>query len=84
MSAYVEILDSGIKRWVAIVELLGPVPLSDDSDNNGDGKVDVTAAKIALDHLQFFVANLWYAVVYVLTLTNRIARIRQRCSKKNC
>jgi hypothetical protein len=28
------------------------------------------------------VANLWYAVVYVLTLTNRIARIRQRCSKK--
>lgn len=64
LTATVEILGPGTKRRLPIVELFGPIQLGGDGDDDDDeddsSDVDIGAAKIALDHLRFFLANIWY------------------------
>ena len=62
LTATVEILGLGTKRRLPIVELFGPIELGgggDGDDDEDSSDVDVGAAKLALDHLRFFVTNLW-------------------------
>ena len=55
LSANVEILGRGdVKDDVALVELFGPLQLSEDDD-----QFDVAAAKLALEQLHFFLSHLW-------------------------
>ena len=64
LTATVEIFGPGTKRRLPIVELFGPIQLGgggdgDDDDDDDSLDVDVDAAKIGLDHLRFFVSNIW-------------------------
>ena len=50
-----EILGKGeVKDDVALVELFGPLQLSEDDD-----QFNVAAAKLALEQLHFFLSHLW-------------------------
>jgi hypothetical protein len=55
LTADVEILGNGnVKRHLPLVDLFGPLKVSDEED-----QFDVEAAKIALDHLHFFLSCIW-------------------------
>jgi hypothetical protein len=56
LTANVEIFGNGNNRTrdLPLIDLFGPIKLTEDED-----QFDVEAAKIALDHLHFFLVNIW-------------------------